>query len=161
MDCSLPGSSIHGILQARILEWTAISFSRGSSQPRDQIQVSCIVDRFFTICATREAQKYWSGYLSLLQGIFLTQELNWGLLHCRWILYQLSYQGSPVTIGTNKRKLCNLRQQKLPSDSSGSSGSNIKMRAGLCFLQRFRGGAFLPFPVSGGSRSPWIVVASL
>ena len=42
MDCSLPGSSVHGIFQAGILEWVAISFSRGSSQPRDQTQVSCI-----------------------------------------------------------------------------------------------------------------------
>ena len=42
VDCSLPGLSIHGILQARILEWVAISFSRGSSQPRDRTQVSCI-----------------------------------------------------------------------------------------------------------------------
>ena len=41
MDCSPPGSSVHGILQARILEWVAIPFSRGSSQPRDQTQVSC------------------------------------------------------------------------------------------------------------------------
>ena len=56
MDCSPPGSSLHGILQARILEWAAISFSRGSSQPRDQIWVSCITGRFFTIWATREAQ---------------------------------------------------------------------------------------------------------
>ena len=43
MDCCLPGSSVHGILQARILEWVAIPFSRGSSQPRDQSQVACIV----------------------------------------------------------------------------------------------------------------------
>ena len=42
MDCSLPDSSVHGILQARILEWVAISFSRGSSRPRDRIWVSCI-----------------------------------------------------------------------------------------------------------------------
>ena len=42
MDCSPPGSSVHGISQARILEWVAISFSRGSSWPRDQICVSCI-----------------------------------------------------------------------------------------------------------------------
>ena len=49
MDGSLPGSTVHGILQARILEWAAISFSRGSSQPRDQTQVSCIADRRFTI----------------------------------------------------------------------------------------------------------------
>ena len=49
MDCSPPGSSVHGIPQAGILEWVAISFSRGSSQPRDQTQVSCIAGRFFSI----------------------------------------------------------------------------------------------------------------
>ena len=47
LDCSLPGSSIHGIFQARILEWVAISFSRGSSQPRDRTLVSRIADRCF------------------------------------------------------------------------------------------------------------------
>ena len=47
MDCSLPDSSVRGILQARILEWIAIPFSRESSQPRDQTLVSCIVGRFF------------------------------------------------------------------------------------------------------------------
>ena len=49
MDCSPPGSSVHGILQARILEWVTIPFSRGSSPPRDQTQVSHIAGRFFTI----------------------------------------------------------------------------------------------------------------
>ena len=48
MDCSPPGSSVHGILQARILEWVAIPFSRASSQLRDQTQVSCIASGFFT-----------------------------------------------------------------------------------------------------------------
>ena len=48
VDCSLPGSSVSGISQARILEWVAISFSRGSSQPRDQTQGSCIAGRLFT-----------------------------------------------------------------------------------------------------------------
>ena len=47
-DCSSPGSSVHGILQTRILEWVAFPFSRGSSQPRDQTQVSCIAGGFFT-----------------------------------------------------------------------------------------------------------------
>ena len=56
MDCSPPGSSVHGILQARILEWVAISFSRGSSQPRNQTQVSCIAGRCFNLWATREAR---------------------------------------------------------------------------------------------------------
>ena len=50
MDCSLPGSSVHGIFQARVLEWVAISFSRESSQPRDWTRVSRIVDRCFTVC---------------------------------------------------------------------------------------------------------------
>ena len=49
MDCSLSGFSVHGIFQARILEWVAIPFSRGSSQPRDQTQVSCISGECFTI----------------------------------------------------------------------------------------------------------------
>ena len=49
MDCSLPGSSVHGILQARILEWVAMPSSRGSSQPRDRTQVSHVGGGFFTI----------------------------------------------------------------------------------------------------------------
>jgi len=48
MDCSPSGSSVHRILQARILEWVAMPSSRGSSQPRDQTGVSCIAGRFFT-----------------------------------------------------------------------------------------------------------------
>ena len=52
MDYSLPGSSLREIPQARILEWVAISFSRGSSWPRDRTWDSCITDRFFTICTT-------------------------------------------------------------------------------------------------------------
>ena len=56
MNCSLSGSSVYAILQAKILEWIAIPFSRGSSLPKDQTLISCIADRFFTIWATREAQ---------------------------------------------------------------------------------------------------------
>ena len=57
IECSPPGSSVHGIFQARALEWVAISFSRGSSQPRDRTLVSCIASRRFTIWATREAPR--------------------------------------------------------------------------------------------------------
>ena len=53
---------VHGILQVRILEWVAFPFFRGSSQPRDQTQVSHIAGGFFTSWGTREAQEYWSGY---------------------------------------------------------------------------------------------------
>ena len=49
VDCSPPGSSIHGVLQARILEWVAISFSRGSSRPKDRTQVSRIAGRGFNL----------------------------------------------------------------------------------------------------------------
>ena len=73
MDCSPPGSSVHGILQATILEWVIIPFSKGSSPPRNWTQVSCIVGRFFTTRATKEAHEcrmhvyYWiivfSGYM--------------------------------------------------------------------------------------------------
>ena len=128
MDCSLLGSSVHGIFQARALEWVAISFSRESSRPRDRTQVSRIIGRLFTIWgATREATYVYTygmctkllqscptfvilstislqlplsmgfsrdspgentgvGCDDLLQGIFLTQESNQCLLHCRQIL---------------------------------------------------------------------------
>ena len=61
MYCSLPDSSVHGILQARIREWVATPYSRGPSQFCDQSQVSHIAGGFFTIWATREAWEYWSG----------------------------------------------------------------------------------------------------
>jgi len=55
MNCSLRGSSVHGILQTRIVEWVAIPFSRGSFWPRDRTHFSCIGGRFYTFWATREA----------------------------------------------------------------------------------------------------------
>ena len=57
MGCSLPGSSVHGILQAWILEWVVMPSSRGSSHPRDRIWVSCIVGVFFTVSATKNSKK--------------------------------------------------------------------------------------------------------
>ena len=62
MDCSLLGSSVYGIFQVRVLEWVAISFSRGSSQPRDWTWVPCIVGRCFTIWATREVRSLLMNY---------------------------------------------------------------------------------------------------
>ena len=59
--CDLMDYTIHGILQARILEWVAFPFSRGSFQPRDPTQASHIAGRFLTSWATRQAQEYWSG----------------------------------------------------------------------------------------------------
>ena len=65
-DCSPPGSSVYGLLQARLPEWVARCFFRASSQPRDQTWVSCTAGRFFTIWATREAHNSFSVLSSLL-----------------------------------------------------------------------------------------------
>ena len=83
MDCSLPGSSLHGIFQARVLEWVAISFSRGSSQPRDWTWVSCIPGRCFNLWATREVPyiTYTCIYIYRPQvaktRLDMTEQLNW------------------------------------------------------------------------------------
>ena len=66
MDCSPPGSSVHGILQARILEWVAISLSREPSWPRDGTHVSCIAGRFLRRWATPVL--YWNGTTAVLKG---------------------------------------------------------------------------------------------
>ena len=79
---------------SRPLEWVAIPFSRGSSQPRNQTLVSCTVGRL-PVEPQGKPKNTGVGSLSFLQQIFPTQESNWGLLHCRRILYQLNYEGSP------------------------------------------------------------------
>ena len=78
----------------------SLSLLQGIFPTQDQTQFSHIAGRFFTSWATRKPKNTGVGSLSLLQGIFPTQESNRSLLHCRRILYQLSYQGSPgKTIG--------------------------------------------------------------
>ena len=81
----------HGILQARTQEWVAFPFFRGSSQPRNRTLVSHIAGRFFTAEPPGKPKNTRVGSLSLFQQIFPTQKSTQGLLHCRWILYQLSY----------------------------------------------------------------------
>ena len=86
VDCSLPGFSVHGILQARVLEWVTISFCRGSSQPRDWTRVSRIGGRCFNLWATREDFVYYLNihhqYLSIL---FIYSLSNWSLLPTRTV----------------------------------------------------------------------------
>ena len=94
MDCSPPGSSVHGILQARILKWVAIPSSKGSSQSRDWTQVSLITSGFLPSEPLGKPRNTGVGSLSLLQCIFLTQGWNPGLPHCRRILSHPSHQGS-------------------------------------------------------------------
>ena len=128
MDCSPPGSSVHGILQARILEWVAIPFSRGSSQgshpgieagaptlqedsllsdppgepraPDVKLARSCLTlcnPMDYTVHGILQARiPEWLA-IPFSRGFFPTQGSNQGILHCRWILYQLSYEGSRVS----------------------------------------------------------------
>ena len=85
MDCILPGSSVHGILQARVLEWVAISFFRGPSQPKNQTQVPCTADRFFTDGAMREALSQFSSVAKLFLTLCNPMDCNTQgslIVHC-------------------------------------------------------------------------------
>ena len=97
MDCSPPGSSAHGILQARILEWVAIPFSRDLPNREIEPKFPALQANSLPSEPPGKSKNTGGGNLSLLQWIFPTQELNQGLLHCRQILYQLSYQESDTS----------------------------------------------------------------
>ena len=92
MDCSPPDSSVHGILQARILEWVAVPSSSGSSQCRDQTHMS------YVSCTGRQFLYHWSVFLFLLQRIFRTQGLNPCLLHWQADSLSVSHQFSSVQL---------------------------------------------------------------
>ena len=97
----------------RILECVAYPFSRGSSWPRNQTGVSCTAGRFFTSWATREAQEYWSGQPIPSLEDLPDPGINRGLLYCRWILYQLIYQGSSDHEMNVNRKKADITYPKL------------------------------------------------
>ena len=101
MDCSLPGSSVHGILQARILEWVAVPFSSKSSQPKNQTQVSSIAGRFSTSWATREVP-FWclhsDGSLKLYHYNFSPEThngLNFSMFSSTLVIFWIFHSGHP------------------------------------------------------------------
>ena len=96
LDGSPPGSSVHGILQASILGWVAISISRGSSWPRDRTHVFCIVGRCFTIWAMKKALH--TGLWSKQESIFPRwyQNREWKLIEASCIQYRWESRGSPT-----------------------------------------------------------------
>ena len=101
MDCT-----VHGILQARILEWVTFPFSRGSSQPRDRTLVSCTAGDSLPAEPPRKPKNTGVGSLSFLQQIFPTQVSNLGLLHCRWILQLIiKTQGKSKNTGVGSLSL--------------------------------------------------------
>ena len=89
--------TVHGILQARILEWVAFSFSSRSSHPGIEPRSPSLQADSLPAEPQGKPKNTGVGSLSLLQGIFPTQGLNPGLLHCSQILYQLSHKGSPIS----------------------------------------------------------------
>ena len=124
MDCSLPGSSAHGIFQARILEWVAISFSRGSSRPRDWTQVSCIVGRRITIWATRKVtlidRLSLSPWFSLILCNYLPQlkytiKKRWFYIHSLSLEYKLH----------ERQNLSDLSERSAQSLRHGRTSINI------------------------------------
>ena len=108
MDCSLPGSS-HGIFQAKVLEWVAISFSRVSSPPRDRTRVSLIVGRCFSISATRQESSRktsTSALMTMLKPLTVDHNKMWKILkemgipdHLTCLLRNL-YAGQEATVRT-------------------------------------------------------------
>ena len=91
--------TVYGILQARTLEWIAFPFFRGLPKPGIEPRSPALQADSLPAEPQGKPKNTGVGSLSLLQQIYPIQELNQGLLHCRQILYQLSYQGSPVTDG--------------------------------------------------------------
>ena len=110
MDCSPPGSSVQEIFQARTLEWVAISFSRGSSQPRDWTQVSYTAGRFFTDWAPREAHVnititihiciYTYIYIHTHTYVYILSSLSWQLMwkykHFLIMIFKIKSFGNKV-----------------------------------------------------------------
>ena len=92
--CNPLNYTVHGILQASILELVAFPFSRGSSQPGIEPRSPTLEVDSSPAEPQEKSKNTGVGSLSFLQWIVPIQESNWGLLHCGWILYQLRYQGS-------------------------------------------------------------------
>ena len=117
MDCSLPGFSVHGILQTIILEWVAIPFSRGSSWPRNQTQVSCTPGRFFTIWPTREASSFIHVVACVKIFFFLKN-------------FYCSYMGFPCG-SDGKESACNAGDLGLITEFGRSPGSEDPLEEGM------------------------------
>ena len=142
MGRSLPGSSVHGIFQTRILEWVAISFSRGSSRPRDRTLVSCIAGRRFTVWTTRESQSG-SETCSVVSDSLRPHELYspWNSLGQNTEVGILKWDPSPEDLpnpGIKSRSPA-LQADSLPAEPQGSPSdtwSQEQTQEILCWTSR-------------------------
>ena len=134
VDCSPPGSSIHGILQARILEWVVISFSRESSRPRDRTQVPRIAGRHFNLWATREDFSIYP-----LVGTFLEKAIAPHSSTLAWkIPWTAAYQ-APPSMGFSRQEYWSGVPLPSPYNTAHCHKSSI----------------FLPFSIPMGPPSIW------
>ena len=144
--CDFMDYTVHGIPQATILEWVALPVSRkgiflkipwrskGSSQPRDRTQISTMQVDSLPAEPEGKPKNTGVGSLSLLQNIFSAQESNRGLLHCRQILHQLSYQRMADT--KNRKRISahifNLKIRKVVSFKTFFFCQNIMDKGSAC-----------------------------
>ena len=121
MDCSLPGSSVHGIFQAIVLEWVVIFFSRGSSQPRGWTWVSHIVDRCFTIWATREV---------IIEEIILRRKAikvkSFSHVQLFVTPWTVAHQ-DPLSMGFSRQEYWNVLPFSSPGDLPDPQGLNLHL----------------------------------
>ena len=130
MNCSLPGYSVHGIVQSRILEWVDIPFSRGSFQPRDQTQISCITARFFTIWATREVQS--NPNIPLIVEKFVAYSQN-TTQQQKWMNYSYAQHRRIVkTIFWEKRQTQKITYMLIPFKALKLIKANYCLRMHAC-----------------------------
>ena len=133
-DCSPPGSSVHGILQARILEWVAMPSSRESSWPRDKTRISCIAGRFFTFWATSEAHSFrdMCDSFILKTGFFLKMKIKCALIFLNTILVENGDKKKQMQKNMgNLLKMCSF-----PQYPSTPSSCNTKL-VQLMFSSKF------------------------
>ena len=141
MDCSLPRYSIHGIFQAIVLKWAAISFSRGSSRPRDGTWVSCLVDRRFTIWATND-QYLHQWWMSIwVTNVIITHSVQFSsvqslsrvrLFVTPWTAAcQNSLSITNSGVYTNSYRLSQWRHPTIASLSSPSPAFNLPQHQGF------------------------------
>ena len=137
MDCSLPGPSVQGIFQARILEWVAISFSRGTSQPRDRTRVSCIAGKIL-YCLSHQGSPglglevrtnlFVRGSFSILVGFLF--------LKTKWVGWY--YLFSVVCLADGRSKLPRMRTSPYPAQAQASGGSSRSSAPHLVKARGFR-----------------------
>ena len=122
MDCSWLGSCVHGISKARILEWVAIPFSRGSSWPRDQTWVSCAAGRLFAIWATREAP---NKGLGSFKGSYKGTVKHPRASNHRKLLPSLGLKGQRGSSNWTWEEAVVVERKLWPSGEESSQGHNV------------------------------------